>query len=44
MAQGHTAKAAAATLCREVVGLANAAGHGAQADNTTAAVFVFAEL
>ncbi|PRW20200.1 phosphatase 2C 12 [Chlorella sorokiniana] len=47
LAEGYSATAAAAELCREAVRLASSvrhAGEAAQADNTTAAVLVFPEL
>lgn len=47
LAEGYSAAAAAAELCREAVRLASSvrhAGEAAQADNTTAAVLAFPEL
>lgn len=44
LAEGHSADEAAAELCRACVRLATSVRHGGGADNTTAAVLVFAEL
>ena len=44
MAEGRSAESAAAELCREAVQLASSVRQAGLADNTTATVFVFAEL
>ena len=44
MAEGRSAEAAAAELCREAVRLASSLRQAGLADNTTATVFVFDEL